>query len=270
LACAREAGDPWYTAYGQFNLGYVASLLGDHAGGYAQMLAGLTVWRALGDSHYVALGLNYISPTASQLGRHGEAEAFLEEGLALSTQLGDRWGMGTAYRNLGLVALNQGMIDRAYILLHKGLETFEGIVSGWDIAKSLVYLGQAKTAAGDLLGARRNFEEALHEAMEAQTALLAMDALVGLACLHARGGEEEQALRLSIYVLSHPASAHHTRDQARQLCQQLELRVAPEQVDRAYTWARTIELETLAIELVDAPHQAEPSDSCGQTRRPPL
>jgi predicted ATPase/transcriptional regulator with XRE-family HTH domain len=259
LSRAKEAGDAWYIAYGLHSLGYVASLLGRPEEGYQQMLDGISRWRALGDLHYVALGLNFITPAATQLGRYDEALAFLRESLALNKQLGDRWGMGTSYRNLGLVALSQGNITEALTLLHQSLDTFTGIVTGWDIALSLIYLGEATTAAGDWLEARRIFIDALHEAAEAQTALLCVDALLGLAHVQAVTGETQQAVVLSSYVLSHLASTQQTKDRAAQLLAQLESQLTPQEIQAAQVGAQAASLETLVAELLNSSVAALPS-----------
>jgi tetratricopeptide (TPR) repeat protein len=258
LACVRETGDPWYTAYVLYNLGYVASLLGRYAEGYEQMLGGLAMWRGLGDLHYIALGLNFISQTACHLGRYEEAQGFLHESLALSAQLGDRWGMGTAYRNLGSVALAQGNISEAEALLHKSLDVFSGVVGGWDIVLALIYLGEASAAAGDSLQARRFFLNALHGAVEAQTTLLAMDALTGLAYVQASTGQAEQALQLSVYVLCHSASTQQAKDRVLRLRLQLEPQLTPEQVETAQVWAQAKSLETLVAEILDVLAEAQP------------
>jgi predicted ATPase/DNA-binding XRE family transcriptional regulator len=241
LACAQAVGDEWFLAYALLNQGYIASLVGRDAEGYKQMLAGLALWRGLGDPRYTALGLNFISPTAIRLGRLEEARAFLQESLALSTQVGDRWGMGTAYRNLGLAALAQGDITGAQSFIYKSLEVFTGYVTGWDIVQSLVYLGQAIAAAGNWLEARRTFRDALHLAQQAQAISLAMDALVGLADLHSRAGQAEQALELSVCVLSHPASTQEAKDRAGQLRAQLATRLTPRQIEAIGTQAKTFE-----------------------------
>ena len=243
LVCAQAAGDEWFTAYALFNQGYIASLLGRYAEGYEQMLAGLAKWRGLGDPRYTALGLNFISPAAIYLGHHEEAQAFLQESLMLCAQVGDRWGMGTAYRNLGLAALAQGNPVEAQSLIHKSLELFTEYTTGWDIVLSLTYLGEATAAAGDPLEARRIYLEALHLAMQAQATLLALEALTGLAHLQARNGAAEQALEISLYVSSHPASAQQTKDRARKLRAQLEAQLTPQQIEaiQARAQARTMD-----------------------------
>jgi predicted ATPase len=217
LACARKAGDRWFEAYALYNLGYIASMKGYYADGYEQMQAGLAMWRELGDPSSIALGLNYISPTAIQLGYLEEAQAYLHESLLLCMQAGDRWGTGTAYRNLGLASLAQGSPDEAQLFIRLSLDIFGEYIEGWDIARSLTYLGDAVWMAGDLPGAKGIYQEAIRSALEARAFPVALDALVGLARLHLCAGEFERAFELSGFVLDHPAGVQETRDRSKGL-----------------------------------------------------
>ncbi len=251
-ACAQAAGDEWFEAYAVFGQGRIASQLGRYEEGYEQMLAGLAMWRGLGDLRYTALGLNFISPTAIQLARYEEAGAFLRESLALCTQVGDRWGMGTAYRYMGLAALAQGDITEAQSLIHKSLDIFTEVTTGWDIVQSLVYLGEAAAAADDPSEAGRNYLDALQLALEVQVISLALDALTGLAQLQARAGRAEQALALSICVLSHSASTQESKDRARQLRSQLESQLTPRQVEAVQARAEVKSFDALVAEFLTA------------------
>jgi tetratricopeptide (TPR) repeat protein len=191
------------------------------------------------------------------LGRHEEAQAFLQESLALSTQVGDRWGMGTAYRNLGLAALAQGDIPEAQSLIHRSLELVTALGTRWDIARSLIYLGEATAAAGDPSEARRILVDALQLTMELQAIPLAIDALMGLAHRQARTGDAEQALALSLCVLSHSASTQEAKDRAQQLHAQLESQLTPQQVEVVQERAQAKKFDVLVAELL-SPSPADP------------
>jgi predicted ATPase/transcriptional regulator with XRE-family HTH domain len=249
LACARAANDQWIAAYASFNLGYIASLSGRYTEGHEQMSDGLALWRTIGDLRSIALGLNYLSPTAIKLGRYEEARAYLQESLTLCAQVGDRWGTGTAYRHLGLAALAQGHVSEAQALLHKSLEVFDEFVTGWDIVQSLVYLGEAATADGDSPQARQIFLQAFQMALGAQSLPLALDALMGLALLHAQAGETRPALEFSLCVLHHPASPYEARARARRLCAQLETQLSPQQLEAV----RARPFQVLAKEILKTP-----------------
>jgi tetratricopeptide (TPR) repeat protein len=155
----------------------------------------------------------------------------------LCTQVGDRWGMGTAYRHLGLLALAQGRFVDAQSLIRKSLDLFAGFIAGWDVVRSLVYLGETMAAAGDPSAARRIFLDALRQAVEVRTYSLALEALIELAYLEARAGDAGQALEMSKCVLLHSASTREAKDRAEQLCAQLESQLTPQQVESAYASA---------------------------------
>ncbi len=98
----------------------------------------------------------------------------------MAGQLGDRWSIGTSLRFLGLAALRQGAA-RAQELLRQSLDVHRGVVTGWDLARTLVYLGEAGLALGDVAEARACYAEALVMAEEAGSPPLAAEARAGLA-----------------------------------------------------------------------------------------
>jgi hypothetical protein len=152
---------------------------------------------------------------------------------------------------LGLTALAQGDITRAQAFIYQSLDLFTGFVTGWDIAQSLVYLGEAIATAGNWLEAKRTFLDALHLAKRAQAISLAVDALVGLAGLKARAGEAEQALALSLCILSHPASTHAAKDHVEHLRAQLETQLTEQQVKAIQAWVQTKPFDTLVAEVLN-------------------
>lgn len=251
LANARASGDLWFAAYALFNQGYIAGLSGQLNEGYQQMVEGIGLWRMLGDPRFIALGLNFISPLAIRLGRLDEAQAYLEESLALSIQIGDRWGMGTAYRFQGVAALARGDTTEAQMLINRSLDIFQGFVMGWDVVRSLVYLGEATASGGDQPGARHYFLEALRLAVEAGALPLALDALVGLSQLYFDSDEAEHALVFCFFVMSHPASTHEALERAGLLVTQAEQQLNPEVVAAAQARAKTLSLAAIVEQAQD-------------------
>src|SRR5574342_143591 len=157
LAFARVEGDEWFGVYFLLNLGYVAGLRGCPEEAYEKMRAAMEVWRKCGDPHSLSMCLNFITPTLLQLRRYEEAEAGLRESIALCEQTGNRWGTGTAYRLLGAVKLAEGDAAAARPLLRKSLEVFGDFFIGWDIARTLTYLGDATLRLGDVDEARKTY-----------------------------------------------------------------------------------------------------------------
>ncbi|MBI5033936.1 MAG: tetratricopeptide repeat protein [Chloroflexi bacterium] len=236
--CARAARDDWFMAYALLNQGYIASLLGRYEEGYQQMTEAIAMWRKLGDPQVIALGLNFLSPTVVQLQRYAEAEANMRESLELCEQVGNRWGMGTAYRFWGLAALAQGKLEKAESLIYKSLAIYSEIVTGWDIAVCHIYLGEIKTAQNDPDEAKQIFEEALKMGMEIQAVPLVLDALIGLAGLHAQAGELEQALEFSICVANHSAATQEAKARAEKLIAELTPPMSAQQIETIQTQTR--------------------------------
>jgi predicted ATPase/DNA-binding SARP family transcriptional activator len=230
-ACARAAQDDWFLAYALLNQGYIASLLGRYDEGYRQMVEGIAMWRRLGDPQAIALGLNFLSPTVIHLQRYAEAEANMRESLDLCTQSGNRWGMGTAYRFWGLAALAQGKLEQAESLINTSLDVYQEIVTGWDIVLCHIYLGEIKAAKNETDEAKRLFAESARMGMEIHAFPLVLDALVGLAGLHARAGEIEQALQVSICVANHMAATREAKSRAGQIIAELAPRLSAQQID---------------------------------------
>jgi tetratricopeptide (TPR) repeat protein len=252
LVCAQAGDDRWIATYATFNLGYVASLMGDYALGYEQMLAGLTAWRTLEDPHSISLGLNFLVPTLIKLGRYEEANAFLQESIALCEESNDRWGMGTAYRFFGIASLSQGSYSEAQAYLRKSLEVFDEFVVGWDIARTRSYLGDALQLAGNLSEARQTYMSALQQSMAAQAIPIALDVMAGLAQLHARAGNSESALELSYVVLNHPASTQDAKDRILPFFKNLEAQPTLEQVETVEGRTRSDSFELIVEELLEA------------------
>lgn len=242
-AGALAAHDDWFLAYALLNQGYIASLLGRYDEGYRQMREGIAMWRKLGDPQAIALGLNYLSPTAVHLRRFAEAEANMRESLDLCARSGHRWGMGTAYRFWALAALAQGKLDQAESLIDKSLAVFREIVTGYDIVLCNIYLGEIKAAQNDTDEAKRLFKESARMANELGVLTLVMDALIGLAGVHAQLGEIPRALELALCVREHSASTEVAKSRAEQLLAALSPRIRPQQLKAAQVRIRAKGLE---------------------------
>lgn len=138
--------------------------------------------------------------------------------------------MGTAYRYLGLATLAGGQYVEAQGYFQKSLEIFGEYFEGWDIALSLIYLGDAIRASGDLSEAEKIYLRGLRVAKEAQSMPLMLDALIGLAQLNAQIGETERALELMYFILNHPYSTQETKDLASGLILETEVLLTGPQV----------------------------------------
>ena len=125
--------------------------------------------------------------------------------------------MGTAYRYLGLATMVAGRCVEAQDYFQKSLEIFGEYYKGWDIARSLTYLGDAKIKMGDLKEAEKTYLNALHVAVDEKSIPVALDAVVGLAQLSFQCGEAEKAFELAQFVLSQAPIAQETYEISRQI-----------------------------------------------------
>ncbi len=233
LEYARAGNDRWFEAYAIYNLGYVDSLTGDYQQGYRQMSVGVDMWRSIGDLHYIALGLNFLVPTLIKLERYEKAKDFMWESIALCEQAKNRWGMGTAYRYLGSAYLAEGQYTEAGAHLHKSLEIFGEYTQGWDIALSLYYLGEAAMLEGNLTGAKNFYLKALRISFAAHSIPIALDALLGLAQVHAQAGKPENSLELLHHILDHPSTTQETKDRATEVRDEVRKLLTGDQISVA-------------------------------------
>ena len=250
LACAKAADDAWIGAFAILNLGYINSQRGFYNVGYEQMVQGLQTWRALGDPHSISMGLNFMVPTLLRLGRHEEARSSMYESIALCEQTRNRWGKGTAHRFLGLALAEEGHYADARVELQKSLEIFRDYTEGWDIARTLSYLGDVTQKAGDLKKARAYYLDALPLAIQAQAMPIVMDSLLGLAQLDMKIDHPEGAYELCNFVLKHPASTEDARDGACRLLRTLEPCLTVEQIKMLQERGNTQSLESIANKLL--------------------
>jgi tetratricopeptide (TPR) repeat protein len=251
LAYAQQTHQRWFEAWAVFNLGYLEGLLGRSAEGYKQMLAGLSIWRELGDPQAIALGINFMVPTLIKLGGFEEAKPFMQESIALCEASKNLWGMGTAYRHLGLAYLGAGEYTLARNHILKSLEIFGQFSQGWDIARSLSYLGDAALMTGNLTEARKYYQDALQSSLEAQAIPIALDSLMGFGELHANAGDLEKAQLICTYILLHPSSEHETKSRAELLQAILEPQLSSAQIKTAHSKACVAGMEAILNEVLD-------------------
>jgi tetratricopeptide (TPR) repeat protein len=178
------------------------------------MAQALTMFRAVGDRHAISIALNHLVPTLIKLERYEEAKSYLWESIALCGETKDRWGKGTTYRFLGLTALAEEQYMDAQVHFRTSLEIFGEYIVGWDIARSLVYLGDALLLSGSLPESRETYMQALHVAKEAKSIPLVLDALAALSDFHFKTGQMEHAFELASLVLNHDSSTKDVKDRA--------------------------------------------------------
>ena len=153
--------------------------------------------------------------------------------------------MGTAYRYLGLVTLTEGRFVEAQAHFEKSLEIFGEYFKGWDIAITLIYLGEAKARSGKQSEARKHLLSALRLAHEIHSRPLMLEAVTALSFLEKCVRPERVAEWLAL-VISHPAATQATRARACQIISEIRMYVGDERPQQLQEKPLDQSLEELA------------------------
>lgn len=165
LALSQRSGDHWLTGYSLNDLGRCMQLLGDEREARRLCHASLTIFRAIGDLRGASYALNNLGVVAASGAQYAEAERLHQESLAICRANDDRWGEAVSLTQLGIVAQRAGRRHEA----------------------------------------RARLLDALRTGHEIRALPVVLDALVEFVLLLSIEGEVEQARKLLLPILHHPA-----------------------------------------------------------------
>jgi tetratricopeptide (TPR) repeat protein len=284
----RQIGNRWGAGFALFELGAIAQRLGmrEESKGYYQ--ESLEMRRHVDDRWGVALCLDCVGYLTRELGQYDEAERLHQESLALHREIGDRLGTAGSLDNLGLVQFNLGDHDQARALFLEALPIRREVGRPWHVAISLLHLGDVALtlgefeeaeglyrksiqqyeglepagmamprcrlgdvlrATGDSQGVRREYRMALEIALHLSQTSQTLDTLMSVALLLADSGDADEAARLAALVAEHKASSLQTRQRAERLLAELGTQPPPETTSARQEWARSEELEAVAVRV---------------------
>jgi tetratricopeptide (TPR) repeat protein len=253
-ACLREsldlsqaAGQLWDVSISCGYLGMVAHRRGalDDAGRF--LGEGLALSRRLGDAYITSYHLINLAQVLVAQGRNAEAREAAQESLSLTKDVHDCYGIGTALYCLGLVAQSEGNALEAHAAFEQSLALFQELGDPLNASRVYVRLGYLMLASGDVRAAQGLFSAAAGIAEEAH--IWVLDALTGLALLHAQMGQGTAALELVIHVLQHPSPRTDTKRRAQLLQSELEAQLAPEQIETVRALAQQKTFEAIRDEV---------------------
>ncbi len=248
---AQEVGDQWFAAMCQSQEAYAAMLMGKNEYAYERLLSAVEEWRLIGDPRFTAFGLIQLSQCAINLKRYDEARAALEESVELNTSVGARWNLGASYRGLGAVAHAQGEYQQAIIMFRQSLNIFAELGGRQEEARALAEMGHSLCLLGNDADAERAWLNSFRIAVEIHGIPVALDALVGLACLYIEQGELAYALELLVVILNHPASIQETKDHASQMRIEIESKLTIKQIESIQAQMNNKPFETVAAEILN-------------------
>jgi predicted ATPase len=249
LEKARTHGERWYEAAAGEYIGIVLHEQGEYEQARPYFMEALAIARELGDPMLIAHVLAYMSRTIVALGRVTEAETILRESLALAQEIGYSSYLGHALDGLGRLA-QMTSPEEARILFAASYDAYKESGDTRNMARVLSHQGYNSLARGDDIDAQNSFIAVLRLVREGGFIPFALDALAGLASLHAKQDDRQHALELLLIVLNHPASLQETKDRADPLRAELETQLSPARVKAIQAHAREKTFEMVVEEFL--------------------
>ncbi|HJR80923.1 MAG TPA: tetratricopeptide repeat protein, partial [Anaerolineales bacterium] len=246
----REQGRVSGIGYALSNLGMVCLAQGEPETAYICLKESVAVMRSIDHPRGIATSLTRLGAAALRLGKLSEAEQILEESLEITRMLSDRWGLGNTLNYLGLLALARRDLERAESLMRESMNLFDEDGDQIMLASTLTDLGYILTDRHAESEARQVFLKALQIAHHSAAMPALLYALVGLATLYAKDGENELSLELAMHSLRHPSSSWQTRDRAEQSQAELKTQLTPQQWDAVQARVRGKTFEALVQEML--------------------
>lgn len=243
---SRVHGHSWQITIFTGILGNVAYERGDYELSYRLLDEALERSKANGDPRLLGFVSAYLGRTALKLKRTGEIEDVLREAAQITLESGDRFGYGLILEQLAFAAQARRDYTSAEQLFEASVDLFREIGDAWCLSRALTSWGEFRQSLGELTQAAEHFKQAIRLSLDAQTLLITLNALVGLAGVYVQEGKSEIALEITYRVMDHSASSQDARTSAHEIHRDLESRLTSEEVEAAYRRTRSCTLEEFA------------------------
>ncbi len=250
LSAAEQIGSEWDIGQASIGMGLLTQSTGEYEEAQQHWLRALSMYRKIGDQRGTAFALNFSSILKRILGANNEAQACLRECLALSESIGDRLVYGMALSQLGLVTQALGDHTQAVGFLNKSIGLLRELDEFWSLLHAYLGLGVATFSIEDYAASRAAYREALQMAWERQALPEVLEAMAGIARWSITQGAIEQALRSTLFILSHQAATQPTKEDALQMRAELESRLSSEEIEAVQKRVGTDSLEKVIQELL--------------------
>lgn len=180
-------------------------------------------------------------------GQYDQAKGYFQQSFDLAKKAGDYHSLIEAILGFGYLAENQGDYYQAQQHYQAVWQRDRDVRSFSASARN--GLGRVALAQGDIVTAKAHFTETAGMLLAMRTAPEALDALAGLAVVHAQSGDLEQALELLALVLTHPATSQETKDRVAGLQAELVAELPPAVVEAARARGHARELWATMAEI---------------------
>ncbi len=210
----------------------------------------LDLYRALQDHHGIAYALNVLGMVAFGQQAFAEAEQYYTEALSIFRQIGERRGIFVCLNNLGVLARKQGRFAEARRHFEEILPIGQEINLRHGIAVCLVGLGLLCLETDERQPARQHLVQAIREALAVGAVPFILHALVGLAALSAREGQDTQAAHWLGLAIHHPAVTPDARQDAEPVVQALERHLSAQALQEAIQHGKTLDLDQTVQDIL--------------------
>ena len=248
LSLSREL-TPWHTAIPLTVLGIVAYQQGNLKAGFDQLSESLKIWRTVGDPRGLVFCMMYLGMTALALDDYATAEPILLESNMIAASNQDRWAHAFGLDMLGLLYLEQGKNEQALANFEHSVSLSAEIGDELNGTESLVHMGQAHAALGDLKEAKGLFKQAYPVAREAKWFLVIVSTLISFIEV-INGLSPETKLAVILSVLAHPGITPNMRERCERIREELRPALTSEQIEAAQQRAEATQVETWADEII--------------------
>jgi tetratricopeptide (TPR) repeat protein len=233
LAQALVTDRQWEISISRILIGRVEYQLGDYNQSKRWITDGLALGQKLGDPNLITFGTSSLVETEQALGQLDDMEALLREGIQLAMGNGSRFTYAMLQEQLALVLHSTGNTGEAQGLCQASVNLYRELGDDWSISRALTLLGKFKLEAGEPAQAFQFFLDALEVAYQAHSYANALDALTGIAAIQAVNQNHLLAFELTWHILQNPNSTHRARTASQSLLEELEARLAPDQIEAA-------------------------------------
>jgi len=251
LELAKSCGESWFEALNLMEIVNIEILAGTAENAYERLQLALEKWRGTGDPRFTAFGLNILSFSAARIGRFDEARAALEESIAINESVGDRWGLASALRGLGLIEQEHGRREESIKAFQQSQSIFANLGARWDEARVLTDIVRNVLVLGNLTKAEETCRKAIRMASEVKGTPLILESILDMAHVRVTQGKFEEAYKMLLVVLNHPAMAQETRNRASILRAELEAKLTLTEIEAIQTRAEEKTLDRVVEELLE-------------------
>lgn len=204
LAAARMLNSRRDAATALSNLATILTTLGRVQEAEALLRESLALRRELKDDPGISSTLINLAVALFHQGRYAEEKPLLAEAIEISGRINQPRNLAGALGNLGTILLREEQHEAALKLFQRGLEIHRNTGYRYGTAIALDNVGTAHYHLGNEREAQYYLHQAVLEGRAIQADFIALDALVWLAGLRARGGEAETALAWLSMIRGHP------------------------------------------------------------------